>query len=213
MRARERPAVCRQCGAEFVSRPTRLGWTKFCSRGCHGEHKRIRPKRGRCKVCGTEFEQGAEYHRKTCSTDCERAAKAASKRGSANPNYQGERTNPLRWTSQKAKACASCGATARLQLHHVIYRQHIRSAGGDEHDPRNSLTVCISCHATHHHTGPLALVVLRPENYAYAAELMGPAAYDYLRRRYASEDMRLDRLLEEDPVRERTPSAAGTHGA
>jgi hypothetical protein len=89
----------------------------------------------------------------------------------------------------------------------------VRKAGGDEHDPRNSLTVCISCHATHHHTGPLALVVLRPENYAYALELLGPAAYDYLRRRYVSEDMRLDRLLADDLVHVHHAASAGTHGA
>lgn len=91
----------------------------------------------------------------------------------------------------------------RLQLHHVCYRQSVRREHGDQWDPRNSLTVCVDCHASHHAggSGRLLLTALRDENYVFAAELFGaPAAFEWLRRRYAGFDRRHDLLLEEDQL-------------
>lgn len=91
----------------------------------------------------------------------------------------------------------------RLQLHHVVYRQHVKREQGDVWDPCNSLTVCAECHASHHSggAGRVLLSSLRDENYVFAAELFGaPAAFEWLRRRYAGFDRRHDLLLEEDQL-------------
>lgn len=93
------------------------------------------------------------------------------------------------------------GAATKLDEHHVVYRQHIRSHGGDEWNPRDALLLCAACHQSHHKRGRvLPLVALRDENYEYAFELLGPAAYDYLRRYYAGDDPRLDALLERNEL-------------
>ena len=81
--------------------------------------------------------------------------------------------------------------------HHVIYEQHVRAAGGDRFDSANALRLCASCHASHHRRGrPVPLTALRDENFEFAFALLGPAAFDYLKRRYAGDDSRLDALLD-----------------
>ena len=56
------------------------------------------------------------------------------------------------------------------------------------------------CPVCGHHNGTrrFSLALLPDVAYEFAGELMGPAAYDYLRRRYDGEDPRLDALLLED---------------
>lgn len=106
------------------------------------------------------------------------------------------RPKARRWYEQKAKQCALCPSRSNLKLHHVCYEQHVDREGGDISDPRNSLTLCVRCHDSHHGLGRIDLSKLRDENYAFAAELFGAdAAYEYLRRRYVGVDQRLDRLL------------------
>jgi hypothetical protein len=83
-----------------------------------------------------------------------------------------------------------------LYQHHVIYRQELKWRDADVWDGRNSLALCAAHHTTHHHQiTPLPLAALRDENFAFAFEIMGAAAYDYLRRRYVGEDSRLGALL------------------
>lgn len=79
-----------------------------------------------------------------------------------------------------------------------MYEQHVRGAGGDDSDPRNAIWLARECHAAHHAAWPrLPASVLRDETIAFAAELLGPAAYDYFVRRYsgAADERRIAALL------------------
>lgn len=80
--------------------------------------------------------------------------------------------------------------------HHVVYRQELRWHRGDPDDDRNLVPLCLACHGAHHNRqAPLPLRVLPDGAFAFAEDLLGAgAAYEYLRRRYAGEDMRLDAL-------------------
>lgn len=97
--------------------------------------------------------------------------------------------------------CQRCGKKKVQHQHHVVYKQHVRDNGGDINDPDNALGCCYDCHAGHHQPGldddkRLKLTELRDENYQFATSLLGSGrAYEYLRRRYAGEDPRLDALL------------------
>ena len=85
-----------------------------------------------------------------------------------------------------------------MTAHHIIYQQHVRRAGGDLYDPRNLVVVSDVEHERHHNRSrPFALSQLPDSAFEFAAELLGPdAAFNYLRRRYAGDDPRLDALLE-----------------
>lgn len=173
-----------------------------------------------CSECGETFlVQWSQRHlprRKTCSIACAAVAKRRNhkdRRGKRNPNYRNgtrtgerDREGERRWyvalegvTECQAPACPNpAGGVRGLALHHACYRQHVRRHKGDEWDPRNSIALCDSCHMAHHQRGRvLPLSALRDENFTFAFELMGPAAYDYLRRYYDGEDERLDALLME----------------
>lgn len=118
---------------------------------------------------------------------------------------------PKRWRDAMGDRCASCRMTRaevgrtgrRLVQHHVFYAQHVENAGGDVWDPRNSLTVCgggpVGCHELHHgRSCPIRLADLPDSVYEFGREVFGgPAAYEYLARRYAVGDPRLDELLAE----------------
>ena len=100
----------------------------------------------------------------------------------------------------KQKRCAACGKRASFQAHHVLYRQHLRAEGLPQWDVRGALRVCDeiagNCHARHHNRRePIALTKLTDENIAYAFEVLGAGAYDYLRLRYAGDDPRLESHL------------------
>lgn len=198
---RTREALCQQCGEKFKSRPQRLGMTKYCSSTCYGIASR-KPETRSCKVCGEQFVTVPSRSKRTCSRECANAAKAAAKIGARNPHFKGAESVKLQeanWHGTKAVSCARCGVGNALHLHHVIYRQEVRRRGGWVFDPRDGLTLCVACHTSHHKNlreNTLPLVLLRDENYEFAAELMGPgAAYEYLRRRYGGEDERLEGLL------------------
>lgn len=97
-----------------------------------------------------------------------------------------------------------CGCRQRgRHSHHVVYQQEIRrrvakgKRGRWLRDERNLVTVNLNCHA-HHHSGAhrLPVRVLPDSVFEFAVELMGAgAAYEYLERRYAGRDPRLDALL------------------
>lgn len=112
--------------------------------------------------------------------------------------------------SMKGCICG-CGRKRGLQLHHVIYRQELRrhvprAPDGLPNivseiallgDRRNLIPVGPKCHAAHHNRQrPFHLRWLPSETFEFAAETLGAdRAYEYLRRRYAGDDPRLDALL------------------
>jgi hypothetical protein len=103
-----------------------------------------------------------------------------------------------------------------VNLHHVTYYQHIRkavAAGRSTRmsmdrpdrerlerltsDPRNLVPAAFDCHGAHHSGAHRYALVLLPDcAFVFAAELLGAAAHDYLARRYAGADPRLDALLD-----------------
>lgn len=103
--------------------------------------------------------------------------------------------------------CCCCDRPA-VQLHHVCYRQTLRREWTPTaqwptlrvltDDPRNLVPVAHDCHGAHHNRSrPLMLNVLPDEAFVFARELLGAGpAFEYLRRRYAGEDQRLDDLLD-----------------
>lgn len=89
--------------------------------------------------------------------------------------------------------------------HHVVYRQELRWAAKrlprDERvliaDERNLVAIAFHCHGQHHlGAARIPLQRLPASVFEFAAEVLGSGpAYEYLRRRYAGEDPRLDALL------------------
>jgi hypothetical protein len=92
--------------------------------------------------------------------------------------------------TERDRVCASCGKRKRLYGHHVVYVQHVRRSGGAVYDLRNRLSLCRECHDGHHHGGAdvrVAQTMLRPENFAFANELLEAYGQDYLDRHYPRE--------------------------
>lgn len=96
--------------------------------------------------------------------------------------------------------CAVCSGKA-VHVHHLIPRQVMKREGycGRMDDERNLLDLCFDCHMSHENwSRRLTRDQLPHEVLAFARELGEWAVY---------------RLERDYPVRERTPSAAGAHGA
>ena len=74
------------------------------------------------------------------------------------------------------------------QSHHVVTRQKLRKIGREDAwwDARNGVPVTTRAHQRHHSRhAPIPLSSLPPEALEFAAEVLGDAAPDYLRRFYA----------------------------
>lgn len=96
---------------------------------------------------------------------------------------------------QRICAQKGCRNTWPWHPHHVVYEQHCPE--GTKSDTRNCLRLCPDCHANHHgRARPILLTQLRDANYEFAFEVLGDAAYDYLRTRYDGDDPRLEELRE-----------------
>ena len=220
---------CEQCKAQFTARDAYdLRRRRFCSRACQFEAQR-RPVERTCEACGETFTakagEVARGKAKFCSFACsykrsrlspeqyerQAAVLRVTRRGSGNPMFVDGVTDRHReWLATRGSQCTRCGiGVGAIDLHHVVYEQHVRDAGGEVYDPRDGLTLCRVCHAAHHgqqDRGKVPLSLLRDENYEFAFELLGPAAFDYLRRRYAGNDRRLHDHLE------RLVGGNGSHG-
>lgn len=73
--------------------------------------------------------------------------------------------------------------------HHVILKRHVAAKGGDVWDLRNRLSLDPACHLAHHESSGrhrVSRAALRPDNIAFARELLGEAADEYLDRHYPS---------------------------
>lgn len=94
--------------------------------------------------------------------------------------------------------CARPGcSSAATDPHHVVYRNKLATEGKPQWHPDDGLPLCRGCHAAHHYApgAGLPLSCLGDENLAFAFRALGAHAYDYLRRRYAGRDPRLESHL------------------
>jgi hypothetical protein len=98
-------------------------------------------------------------------------------------------------TRERARCICGCGQRA-VHRHHVVYAQAVEREGGDVTDARNLVPVAFSCHGAHHgRSRPFELRMLPDSVFEFARELLGAYGADYLRRRYAGDDPRLNGLL------------------
>lgn len=95
--------------------------------------------------------------------------------------------------------------------HHVVYEQELRrrwKSGQVDmarwptkkrllEDCRNLIDMCQPHHFAHHDgaTGRILTTMLPDEALEFAFELLGPYAYDYIKRHYEGADPRLESLL------------------
>ena len=114
------------------------------------------------------------------------------------------------------RCVCGCGQRA-VQKHHAVYVQELRRVALERErstlrafyvekpptfrklrdDKRNLVDVARGCHDAHHaRSRPLPLWVLPDSVFEFASELLGgPAAFEYLSRRYRGGDPRLEALL------------------
>lgn len=182
---RGRTIVCATCGTEFYARPAEIvRGRRFCSQRCMGDAAIIDKT---CAACGATFQAPNRSRVKACSVVCRDELKRRAKRGSRNPAYTtGWTVRRNEWLASAGDSCRICGSGHRLHLHHVVYEQHVRREHGDVFDPRNGLTLCMTCHMRHHHAVDQRIHVdnLRDENIEFARELLGDAAELYFIRYY-----------------------------
>jgi predicted nucleic acid-binding Zn ribbon protein len=188
-----RPTTCARpgCGRGLPKKAR-----AYCSPACHYADrgrilKRTQPYH-RCGACGRVFAWDRTGPGAFCSDGC-------SREGPADAVVELVRSHGYRredWYAQEMVACAGCGSADRLSRHHVVFDQHVVAARGDRCDPANQLIVCWACHASLHAKRDLSVALLPDSVFTFAAELLGNGkAYNYLVRRYAGEDARLDALL------------------
>ena len=95
-----------------------------------------------------------------------------------------------KWKTVRRGPCAVCGRRQLIIRHHVVLEQHIRAAGGDPWDLRNSMDIgeFCRCHANHHSAVErIAFAKIPDEAVAFAIDLYGEAKADwYLERYYKS---------------------------
>lgn len=107
-----------------------------------------------------------------------------------------------RWKSGASLVCEITGCVfcaerrSHLTQHHVVYVQRLRTLKADAWDPRNRMTICNDAHMAHHRRSKVIQVAELPDlAFEFAREIMGAgAAHEYLSRRYAGTDPRLDAL-------------------
>lgn len=106
--------------------------------------------------------------------------------------------------ARRQVVCAACGdPDSHWDAHHVVESQWLKKNHHVLWLPNNALRLCDQfsqndCHGLH--TRKLKKVKLRDlldENIAFAFNIQGPAAYDYLTRHYDGEDPRVERALKE----------------
>lgn len=177
--------ACAVCGVEVYRGPSYIG-RRYCSRSCANRARGSKEKTFPCPVCGTVF---TTKNRKSCSTACRNELVRRSKLGARNPTYSGAGEDKARWRTARQNACEICHGTDRLHQHHVVYAQTVEDHGGDLFDPRNSKTLCRSCHLGHHTAiddGKVPVWLLSRDNWLFAIELFGSFAFDYFLKHYTA---------------------------
>lgn len=121
----------------------------------------------------------------TRRTPLRRGTRRYRKAGEWRARVEALRDKRQAWYEVRNDACALCPTTHGITPHHVVYRQHVRRAGGDEWDPRNALPLCEGCHARHHQRVRVIVVGELPASAVeFANELLGEAAGGYFARYY-----------------------------
>jgi hypothetical protein len=80
------------------------------------------------------------------------------------------------WHAPIFGCCSACGERGPLERHHVVTERHVRLAGGDPYDLRNSLELGRYCLCHRDHTSAarrLKVSVLTSEHLAFMVELLG----------------------------------------
>lgn len=98
----------------------------------------------------------------------------------------------------RVRVCEACRLRRAVDPHHVVLEQELIRRGIDpDADLRCGMALCRECHDRHHSGGPgkIALRTLRDDSLDFAFEVLGPYAYDHLRRRYGGDDPRLESRL------------------
>lgn len=103
------------------------------------------------------------------------------------------------------RCVCGCDGPVLPYSHHVVYQQELRwvakrlrvAARGLLDDPRNLVPITFDCHGRHHSGARRFELARLPDSvFEFAAEVLGVGpGYEYLRRRYAGEDPRLDALI------------------
>ncbi len=166
--------------------------TKYCSPRCHyADRSRAGTSRRdqryhRCQACGNVFLWNGKGRGVFCSRPCKDA-------DSGNRVHVVEVVEVVQIRGHRrvdfldpSEACRACGRPAQ-HVHHVVLRQHIERLKGDRWHPDDALALCTACHAQAHGLRRLPVAVLRPENLAFAVDLLGAYAVDYLRRYYVDD--------------------------
>lgn len=97
-----------------------------------------------------------------------------------------EQALQFHWTAL-GRPCAVCDrwVVSTMEAHHVVEKQELKRRGLPLYDQRNALPLCGSCHEGHTNASQrVPFRKLRAENVAYAFEVLGEFASDYLGRRY-----------------------------
>lgn len=150
-----------------------------------------------CAACGTTIRiyrsAVARGQGKYCSKQCA----GRSRKGLRSPRWEGHTKKRAAWDARLRRECEICGDVDRVRNHHIIYAQHVRKRDGDEWDPRNAISLCMSCHSRHHSGTSFRILVcdLPQDFWAFGNELLGDALWDYLARHYDDGNSKLEDLL------------------
>lgn len=195
---------CPQCGSSLLAlaHPNRKYCSDFCANKTFRERSAAKEGKRKCVICGESF-LPKSHDRTTCSTRCSRLLKSEVKKGFRNPAWKASsrkrpgRSERAAWDASLGSSCLICGSDDRLTLHHIIYKQHVRKRGGNEWDPRNGMTLCISCHSRQHSGTSFRILVYRfpVAFWLFGHDLLGDALRDYLARYYDNGNPKLKGLV------------------
>jgi len=159
--AKKQPLVlrtCKICGAKFHKSKWFVdrGKANFCSKECYHKNRiansyRMNPQTFVCQSCGKVFVDELGRERVYCSNKCcTNAFRKADRKTTDRRDKE-----YAKWAlavMKRDKRCVRCGATERLQAHHI---KHWKNHPESRYDIDNGATLCVYCHHAQHPTIPL----------------------------------------------------------